>query len=505
MTAGPPSPPASAGRPAPVSADVSVRPPSNQISGSRSRPPISAGGRFDQTVFWLYLLALAWVPLYFGSNRLFAWGVNAVLFGGLVVVYELGIVMSGRPHPVTPRRIAVPAGLFVLIVGWILLQTASWTQQSWHNPLWTLAGDALAQAGITLQGAISATPDEGVLGSMRLLTVAAGFWLGLQLCRDARRADLFLGAMAAIGLAYALLGLIQFFVMPDQLLWTRKEAYLGSLTASFVNRNSYATFAGLGLVASLGLLIESYRRASAGHVASLRLRLAAIAEATLRHGVFQLITLFLVLAALLLTGSRAGIVSSLAGALVLVTIVVGMLRRRRLVVALLLPVLLAGALAFMVYGEHFTERLATGGGLEARLAVAGRTLEAARDVPWTGYGYGSFDLVFSLYRDADMGPINQHWDKAHNTYVELIFELGFPAALAFGLMVLWIIAGIVRNTARREHAAMPSLVALGASAVVLLHALLDFSLQMQAVAITYWAMLGAGLAQSWSRRVDTRA
>ncbi|MFC6491681.1 hypothetical protein ACFSKM_02820 [Ancylobacter dichloromethanicus] len=52
---------------------------------------------------------------------------------------------------------------------------------------------------------------------------------------------------------------------------------------------------------------------------------------------------------------------------------------------------------------------------------------------------------------------------------------------------------------------MITLVALSVSAAVLSHAAVDFSLQIQAVAITYWAILGAGLAQSWSRRIDTAA
>jgi hypothetical protein len=52
---------------------------------------------------------------------------------------------------------------------------------------------------------------------------------------------------------------------------------------------------------------------------------------------------------------------------------------------------------------------------------------------------------------------------------------------------------------RKENAIIP---AVGASVSVLVgsHALVDFSLQLQAVAITYMALLGVGVAQSESSR-----
>ena len=36
------------------------------------------------------------------------------------------------------------------------------------------------------------------------------------------------------------------------ILWFDKLDYVDSLTSSFINRNSYATYAGLGLMATLG-------------------------------------------------------------------------------------------------------------------------------------------------------------------------------------------------------------------------------------------------------------
>ena len=37
----------------------------------------------------LFIGGLAWVPFWLGSNRLLPWAINAVVFPGLLVVYEL--------------------------------------------------------------------------------------------------------------------------------------------------------------------------------------------------------------------------------------------------------------------------------------------------------------------------------------------------------------------------------------------------------------------------------
>jgi hypothetical protein len=47
---------------------------------------------------------------------------------------------------------------------------------------------------------------------------------------------------------------------------------------------------------------------------------------------------------------------------------------------------------------------------------------------------------------------------------------------------------------------MASAVAVGATLIVGCHALVDFSIQLQGIALLYAALLGAGYAQSWTSR-----
>ena len=54
----------------------------------------------EQALLWAFIAGLAWCPFWFGSNALVAWGVNAVLFPGLAIIYELSLLIRGERHPV---------------------------------------------------------------------------------------------------------------------------------------------------------------------------------------------------------------------------------------------------------------------------------------------------------------------------------------------------------------------------------------------------------------------
>ena len=92
-------------------------------------------------------------------------------------------------------------------------------------------------------------------------------------------------------------------------------------------------------------------------------------------------------------------------------------------------------------------------------------------------------------------------DFAHNTYLEVLQGLG----LIFGSMLLASVSVMVwrcvKGVATRQVNETVPAVAASAAVVLGVHSLVDFSLQIQAIAITFMALLGAGVAQSESSRV----
>jgi hypothetical protein len=124
-----------------------------------------------------------------------------------------------------------------------------------------------------------------------------------------------------------------------------------------------------------------------------------------------------------------------------------------------------------------------------RLAYYRTTWEAIWDRPLLGTGYGTYADAFRAYNHPGTGTY--FLDKAHNTYLQMIMELGWPAAAALysGLALLVVSCLQGRST-------VCTAVLASCSVLVAVHSLVDFSLEMPANAATYALLLGVGCAQT---------
>lgn len=457
----------------------------------------------DRLIFYVFIAGLAACPLWLGSNRLGAWGFNAVLFPSLAIALELWLLAKSLPHPVPVRRIMLPAAGFGITVIWIAVQMSALTPAAWHHPIWSIAADAL---GTNLAGGISVNNDLTMLALLRLLTAASVFWLALQLGRDVRRAMRTLELIGYIGVAYAAYGAISFILFPNYLLWFPKIAYLHSVTSTFVNRNNYATYAAISLVTCLGVAISIFRREVEAEGARLGARVESWARVLAGKGGRFLVCIFIVSAALVLTGSRGGVAAAIGGILVL-AIFAGVRRATgNTAVAVIGSAIVVLIFTLFLFGDFISQRI-EGEGLNfdlaaeknGRPAVYRLVIQSIFDAPLLGFGYGTFIDVFPMYRDGSIDPAVV-WDKAHNSYLEVLQGLGIPVALIFFGSIALLIAACLRGAITRHRHTTPCVVAVSVSAVVLLHALVDFSLQIQAVTLTWLAILGVGVAQSYSGR-----
>lgn len=455
------------------------------------RPP------YEQTIFWLFLLGIAWVPAWYGSNILLAWGINAVLFPGLAGLYELSLLVRRRPHPVGLRHLAIPAGLFVVVVLWIAFQMMTWAPASLVNPIWGMTAAALGRG---VAGSISVDRDLTSLALLRLVTAASVFWLALQLGRDGLRARRLLGAIACIGCLYAGYGFV--VLKTGQLPWLDIPPAAGTVTSTFVNHNAFATFAGICAVVACGFMLAHYRGERVGGSGNVRHRIASFIEASGPRGAVAVAAFFVLLTAVLLTGSRGGAMST-----GLALIVLGLLTRDREVrsrrpwgtIVFALALAVATGLAF---GDLIGGKLEDAGITDTnRLAVFALTVRSICDNPLPGFGYGTFADVFPMYRDRSLS-VDGIWRQAHNTYLELFQGLGVLFGAMLIASVVLLVVHCFGGARRRLGNGLVPQVAASAGCLVGGHALVDFSLQVQAVALTFAALLGAGVAQSPSSRVD---
>jgi O-antigen ligase len=450
------------------------------------------GNIIEWALFWVFVAGLAWVPYWYASNLLAAWGINAVLFPGLAVIYEISLVARGASHPVAIKRVWVSAALFVAVVIWILIQNATWTPSLLHHPIWGMAADDLQTS---VAGSISVNRDLTTLALLRLVTAASVLWLALQLCRNESRAIHFMMAFVAIGAAYAAYGLMAFA-------WAQSEntSSHSYVTSTFFNRNHYAAYAGMGLVAAFGLIARIYERGVVADVGSLRFSIATFIDATGRALVL-LGSAFLILVAVILTASRGGIIATGLGVIVWAVLTFGPTQKgsiERRMIMILGSAIVVGV--FVAFGDTLMGKLAEAGLADAnRIRVYAITLWSILDAPLLGYGYGTFADIFPMFRDRSTDVVGI-WEQAHNTYLEVFQGLG----LIFGSMLVTSIVLLVLKCGKgamvRRQITVPC-IATGVAFLVGVHAMVDFSLQLQAVTLTFMAILGAGVAQSASSQL----
>ena len=67
------------------------------ITGTESGLDPNRSNLVEWIIFWGFVVGLAWIPYWYGSNALVAWGINAVLFAGLALAYEISIILRGKP------------------------------------------------------------------------------------------------------------------------------------------------------------------------------------------------------------------------------------------------------------------------------------------------------------------------------------------------------------------------------------------------------------------------
>ncbi len=456
-----------------------------------------AAGGPPAPLFHALLAIVLIAPLPFAAISVWAWAPLAALTAVLLAVWA-ALLASGRLGlSVAPRKIALPALLFGATVVWILVQMAPFTPSSWHHPIWSEAASGLKTE---LSGRITIDPYETSSALARLLWYAAVFWLALQACREEKMARRALNALAFAGFAYAAYGLVIEFGGFERILWLRKVAYLDSLTSTFVNKNSYAAYAGIGLICLTALIL---RRMTALGTAGTALgeRLARSLNVLFAQSWYLLFAWIVVLTALILANSRAGLISSLLGIFALLgSLTLSRSGSRRVLLWSMAVVAVAVAGFFVVSGDLVGRRFASSiEQTRARVAIYELTMEAIADAPVLGMGYGTYRRVFQIYRKP-IPEFNTPAAQAHNTYLENALELGIPAALALVLSIGLLVLQCFRGVRRRRRGAIYPATAVGIGVLLGFHSSIDFSLQMPAVAVSFAFILGLGCAQSWSSR-----
>ncbi|MBP2444491.1 O-antigen ligase family protein [Rhizobium leguminosarum] len=438
------------------------------------------------------LVILTLIP--FGSVTPFPFAFAAI---GMFTLGAISALLFGEPRQ-SRWVFSIALLMLVVVTGWTFIQTIELPSNWLANPAWSAARDL---AGVEY-AAISVEPADTLASILLVGLPFVTFLTGLLLCDTDQRARKVLALLGLSAGIIAVFGLLQFSLFPNILIVVEKHAYLDSLTAVFVNRNTAATFLGLGTLLML-TLVRDIARSYSNHPPGEPGRNTLLLKSWI-----YILLLCACFTALMLTRSRAGIFATFIAALIYFPWLVmnwnGSRRYRkpapgwrsmlRFLSAIVFVVVLLTVFAGQAILRAQERRLED----DDRFCILPGIWRAISDHWLTGTGLGTFRTVFPAYRDPACGIFGT-FDRAHNFYLEGFLGLGilFPIAviLAFSVLARVFWHGLAQRRRLRHYV----LLGLTATVLVALHAAVDFSLQIPGFAVFYSAFLSAVVAISLGR------
>ena len=317
---------------------------------------------------------------------------------------------------------------------------------------------------------------ESLLETGLLLGYLAVFFLGTNIIGGDRR-RLALHALVLAGASVAALGLYQHLIGYEaqieslaRLGYEAEARQLSVMSArafgSFPTANAFGGFMVLLIPVAIGL---------------------AKYEADIRWRAWSGGTAAVMAAALYFSFSRAAALALLVGLGAAALLWAARSGRRRLVLAVPAGMALGGVVLFGLFFRFRFDRVIS------RLTGRGELWEAAatmvRDHPLLGVGAAGFGTALPGYQ---VGTVFSRF--AHNSYLQVAAELGFPGLIVFAALIVVLLAGV-----RRVYLALDeegSWVVLGLFAglvAVIAHNIIDYTFYMPAVALVFWWTAGLAL------------
>ena len=203
-----------------------------------------------------------------------------------------------------------------------------------------------------------------------------------------------------------------------------------------------------------------------------------------------------------LNGSLAGYTLAVPAIAASILIVAPAQRSVRVPVAIIAGLALVAAVAAMASTSIGSSRIGqeASGSVESRQEILKTTGRAIRDTMPFGSGLGSFVKVYPLYESADhVTP--EYVVHAHNDYAELALELGLAGVLLIGVFLAWWTAA-ARAGWRTGGGGPYARAASIASAVILVHSVVDFPLRTAAISATFAMCLALLINRRPAQRQD---
>lgn len=346
-------------------------------------------------------------------------------------------------------------------------------------------GTFIETAKLTLAGGPS------LQGIIRWCSYALVFIVALGVAENINRVERMISWIFYGILVHAVFALITFSFLGDSFLWGEKTYYLGYATGTFVNRNTFATFIGMGIITGIAVTIKKFNDPQMR-------RPGGNKGITPRHieAAMRLCMLALMGGALLATQSRAGMAATVVGGVVTLFLMnkKAGVKMRKTALWLVGVGAVLGAVFLFSFGQGMIERaIFTVGDSNSRIELYRQTLSMIAAHPLLGYGFDNYQIAFELFHQPDLNT-TVIWDRAHNTYLALWSEAGVILGSIPPVIVAMALVSSFTAWKRREHGFIGPAVACGVIVQAALHSLVDFSFEFPGVNFVFVIILALGVA-----------
>ena len=452
---------------------------------------------------WLLLAALVYAPWdYGGTTERGVVRLNWIL-GLAVSLWFIGWIgrrIFAQPSaelddngPSRAPRILWAVSILLLLVGWWMVANAKAIYDS----------DYYLFVGVTrLLPWAPGSVDQAVSYAwmIRATTLIGTICLVADVFRDPKWLLRLWTTLAVTGGSIAFLGLIQKASGAPMIFWKAIDRPVTTFFATFYYHGNAGAFLNLTLPLTIGLAVRSFTRPGQPIVRALWLVLALVS-----------------VVAIFANTSRMG---QVLGAAIVISLTVGFgptlfgaARRRRFEwrMALVGGVIILGALFAIIKTSRVDrslqrwERISETVPRDARWLATEAAVRALPEASWLGFGPGTFHIVFPYFTGGLDARLRGEWIHLHEDYLQTLIEWGwFGGALWAGLFFGGIAVAVRSRISARAQTWTPRqrfllpLVLVGLASV-LLHALVDFPLQIASIQLYVATYLGICWGSSrWS-------
>lgn len=265
---------------------------------------------------------------------------------------------------------------------------------------------------------------------------------------------------------------------------------------TFFNRNHFAGFLEMSFPLALGYVLSLGDWSRGGKKTFMRRLISS--ENAQKHILF-LFLLGIILLAVILSKSRAGIFSMLVS-LLFFYLLASRFIRKGLEIKWMIYVVLTVAFFFGLYIGLYplVERyLLIEEELPARTLVWKDIISIIKDFPLFGTGLGTFGYVYPLYKISIKEPIVYLY--SHNDYLQIIAETGilgfFSLMAALVLFVMSSMRVLVRLSSEQDYFRFFLLLGtLTGILAILIHSFVDFNLQIPSNGLYFAFLIGFSVA-----------